>query len=69
MASVLGKLEAKKTVLLVEAGANEHLTRASRNLHGVKLVLPKEVSVYDLLKYQEVLLSEAAARKLSEALA
>ncbi|HEY3937385.1 MAG TPA: 50S ribosomal protein L4 [Bryobacteraceae bacterium] len=69
MAGVLGQLEAKKTVLLVEAGANEHLTRASRNLQGVKLVLPKEVSVYDLLKYQEVLLSEAAARKLSEALA
>jgi ribosomal protein L4 len=35
----------------------------------VKLVPTKDVNVYDLLKYQEVLLSESAARKLSEALA
>jgi large subunit ribosomal protein L4 len=69
MAGILGKLEAKNTVLLVETGENANLTRASRNLPGVKLVPTKDVSVYDLLKYQEVLLSESAARKLSEALA
>ena len=69
MASTLGKLEAKKTVLLVEAGENTNLTRASRNLPGVKLVPTRDVNVYDLLRYQEVLLSEAAARKLSEGLA
>jgi large subunit ribosomal protein L4 len=69
MAGILGKLEAKNTVLLVEAGENANLTRASRNLPGVKLVPTKGVNVYDLLKYQEVLLSESAARKLSEALA
>jgi len=69
MLSVLGKLQAKKTVLLVETAENANLTRASRNLPGVKLVPAKAVTVYDLLKYQEVLLSETAARKLSEALA
>ncbi len=69
MAGILGTLEAKNTVLLVEAGENTNLARASRNLPGVKLVPTKDVSVYDLLKYQEVLLSETAARKLSEALA
>jgi large subunit ribosomal protein L4 len=69
MSAVLGRLEAKDTVLLVETGENTNLTRASRNLPGVKLVPTKDVSVYDLLKHQEVLLSESAARKLSEALA
>jgi large subunit ribosomal protein L4 len=69
MVNVLGKLQAKKTVLLVEAGENTHLTRASRNLRGVKLLPTKDVNVYDLLRYQEVLLSETAAKKLSEALA
>ncbi len=69
MLNVLGKLEAKKTVLLVEAGENANLTRASRNLPGVKLVPTKDVNVYDLLKHQEVLLTETAAKKLSEALA
>ena len=69
MINVLGKLEAKKTVLLVENAENTNLTRASGNLPGVKLVPTKDVTVYDLLKYEQVLLSESAARKLSEALA
>jgi large subunit ribosomal protein L4 len=69
MVGVLGKLEIKKTALLVENGENENLVRASRNLKGIKLVPTKEVTVYDLLRHQEVLLSETAARKLSESLA
>lgn len=68
MLKALGTLQAKKTVLLVESGENTNLTRASRNLPGVKLLPTKDVNVYDLLRHQEVLLSETAARKLSEAL-
>jgi large subunit ribosomal protein L4 len=66
---VLGTLQTKKSVLLVETGENMNLQRASRNLEGIKLVASKDVSVYDLLKHGEVLLTEAAARKLSEGLA
>ena len=66
---VLGTLQAKKSVLLVETGENMNLQRASQNLQGVKLVASRDVSVYDLLKHGEVLLTEAAARKLSEGLA
>lgn len=69
MVNVLAKLETKKTVLLVETGENMKLDRASRNLQGVKLVPTRDVNVYDLLRYQQVLLTEAAAKKLSEALA
>jgi large subunit ribosomal protein L4 len=69
MAAVLSRLDAKKTVLLVEAAENTNLDRASRNLPGVKLVPTKDVTVYDLLKYRNLFLTEAAARKLSEALA
>ena len=68
LAHVFGTLEAKKTVLLVESGENMNLQRASQNLKGVKLVPTKEVTVYDLLKFQEVLLTETAAQKLSEGL-
>lgn len=68
--SVLGKLEINKTVLLVNHEAeNRNLTLGSRNLKGVTLVAPKDVNVYDLLRHSKVLLSESAARKLSEALA
>ncbi len=63
------RFKTKKSVLLVEANDNLNLTRASRNLPGIKLVPTRDVNVYDLLKYQEVLLTEPAAKKLSEALA
>src|SRR5271156_1893317 len=69
MRKTLDGLEVAKTVLLVDNGDNRNLTLASRNLEGVKLVVSRDVSVYDLLKYSQVLMSEAAAKKLSEALA
>src|SRR5690348_17747593 len=66
---VLDRLDAKRSVLLVEAGENRNLTLASRNIQGVKLVPTRDVNVYDLLRYNQVLLTEPAAKKLSEALA
>jgi large subunit ribosomal protein L4 len=69
MRQALATVEAHKTVLLVDNSENRNLELSSRNLEGVKLVASKDVNVYDLLGHQQVLLSEAAARKLSEALA
>jgi large subunit ribosomal protein L4 len=65
--AALDRMEATKKVLLVD-GENRNLTLGSRNLEGVKLSPPRDVTVYDLLAHNLVLLSEAAARKLSEAL-
>lgn len=70
MADVLRRLEAGRTVLLVSTPeANRNLELGSRNLPGVKLVATRDVTTYDLLAHKTVLLSEAAAKKLSEALA
>jgi large subunit ribosomal protein L4 len=70
MRQTLNGLEAKRTVLLVDNDANNrNLQLSSRNLEGVKLVLSRDVNVYDLLGHEQVLLTEAAAKKLSEALA
>ena len=66
---VLDKLEAKRSVLLVEASDNRNLTLAARNLQKVTLVPTRDLNVYDLLAHKQVLLSEPAAKKLSEALA
>ncbi len=66
--AALDRLEARKTVLLVDNGDNHNLTLGSRNLPGVTLVASREVNVYDLLGHERVLMSESAARKLSEAL-
>ncbi|HXS97678.1 MAG TPA: 50S ribosomal protein L4 [Candidatus Limnocylindrales bacterium] len=65
----LAKLEAGRTVLVVENGENRNLTLGLRNLKGVTLLPTREVNPYHLLGHKSVILSEAAARKFSEALA
>ena len=69
MRAVLTQLEVANKVLVVENGENRNLTLGTRNLEGVTLVESKDVSVYLLLGHKQVLLSETAAKKLSEALA
>ena len=70
MASVVETLGAKRTVLLVSTNeANRNLELGSRNLPGVKLVATRDVTTYDLLAHKQIVLSQAAAEKLSEALA
>ena len=68
-ASALEKLEATRTVLVVDNGENRNLGLSVRNLKGVTLLATREVNPYHLLGHRAVLISEAAARKFSEALA
>lgn len=69
--SALNKLEAKRTVLLVENGRTltEALVLGARNLAGVELVLNNEVHPYDLLRYERAIFSKAAIEELAGALA
>lgn len=66
--STLAKLEARRTVLVVDNGENKNLALGLRNLQGVTLMPTKDVNAYHLLGHQSVLLSAAAAQKFSEAL-
>jgi large subunit ribosomal protein L4 len=68
MRKTLDALEIARTVLLVDNAENRNLELSSRNLEGVKLVASRDVNVYDLLGHQQVLITEAAAKKLSEGL-
>jgi len=67
--NTLAALEAGRTVLVVENGENKNLALGVRNLKGVTLLPTREVNAYHLLGHKSVLISEAAARKFSEALA
>jgi large subunit ribosomal protein L4 len=62
-----GKKPAK--ILLVESGENRNLELGSRNLVGVTLIGSRDVHPYHLLDHPRVLITEAAAKKLSEGLA
>lgn len=79
MAAALKSLETNRKVLLIDVlpvakdgnqpEADRRLTLSARNLEGVSVLPSRDVTVYDLLNHNHVLLSEAAARRLSEALA
>jgi large subunit ribosomal protein L4 len=66
----LNKLDAKRTVLLVENGKTltQALMLGARNLKGVELVLNNEVHPYDLLRYERAIFSKAAIEQLTEVL-
>jgi large subunit ribosomal protein L4 len=67
--AALDKIDGEtRTILLVENGANLNLERASRNLEGVSLVPATALEPYDLLRHDRLMLSRAAAAKLSRAL-
>ena len=68
MRVTLNALEAKKKVLLIDNEENRNLALSTRNLEGVTLLHSREVSVYHLLGAGRVLVSRAAAERLSESL-
>jgi large subunit ribosomal protein L4 len=69
MTGVLKALEADRKALLVDLADNKNLTLSAQNIQGVKTVLTKDVNVYDVLEAGKIILSKAAAEKLSQSLA
>jgi len=67
--NALANVATGRTVLLIDIGENRNLSLGVRNLKGVTLLPTRDVNPYHLLGHQSVLLSEAAARRFSEALA
>jgi large subunit ribosomal protein L4 len=57
-----------RTILLVEPEGNRNLELASRNLEGVKLVTPRTLQAYDLLRHDRLMLSKDTALYLSKTL-
>jgi len=67
--NALANVVTGRTVLVVDNDDNRNLLLGLRNLKGVTLMPTRAVNPYHLLGHQNVLLSESAARKFSEALA
>jgi large subunit ribosomal protein L4 len=67
--NALANVVTGRTVLVVDNEDNRNLMLGIRNLEGVTLMPTREVNPYHVLLHENVVLSEAAARKFSEALA
>lgn len=58
------KIEGKALIMLPEK--NEQVQKSARNINGVKTTLVETVNVYDLLKYNKLVLTLDTVKKLEE---
>jgi large subunit ribosomal protein L4 len=56
------------SALLVDEPMNENLTLSARNLPRVKATQSTAINIVDILKYESIVLTEAAARRVAEVL-
>ena len=65
---VLEGLKLNKSTLFVVNELTDELILASRNLEGVKVILPNEVNVLDVVRYQNLVATEDAIKSIEEVL-
>lgn len=68
-AGTLSKLESPSKVLIIDNAENRNLALGSRNIPGLLLLPSRDVNPYHLLNAKQILISESAAKRLSEGLA
>ena len=65
MVSVLKNLEVKKA-LVVTDDDNKNVTLSSRNIPGVKTAFTNTINVYDILKYDKMVVAKDVISKIEE---
>ena len=58
------KVDGKALIMLPEK--NEKVQKSARNIEGVKTTLVETINVYDLLKYNKLVVTEDTVKKLEE---
>lgn len=66
MAQALKTLNAAKKSLILVGEGNESVARAAKNIAGVKVLNIQSINVYDLLKYDSLILDQEALNKIQE---
>jgi len=66
--SLLKTLKVEKSALIVINELSDNLILAVSNLSNLKLVLPNEVNTYDLVAYDNLIITKDALNSLEEAL-
>lgn len=64
LAGVLAALQAPTSALVVDDKSNENLRLSIRNMDHSQFLPPEGVNVYDLLRYQHLIVSKTAAKAL-----
>lgn len=65
MIKMINAFEVKKA-LIVTAESNENVYKSARNIPGVTVVPVNNINVYDLLKYEKLIITKDAVSKIEE---
>lgn len=65
MVNVLNNLKVNKA-LVVTGEKNENVVLSARNIEGVRTTVSNSISVYDILKYDTLVLTKDAVQKIEE---
>ena len=66
MVKVLSDLKVEGKTLIILPEKNLNVENSSRNIEGVKTILVNTINVYDLLKYNKLILPTETVKKLEE---
>lgn len=66
---ILEAVKAGKTVYIAVDEANENVYKSFRNIKGVEVVVVNNMNVYDLIKHNTLVITEAAVKKAEEVFA
>ena len=66
MVKALSNLKVEGKVLIMLPEKNEKVQKSARNIEGVKTTLVETINVYDLLKYNKLVVTEDTVKKLEE---
>ena len=66
MVKTLSNLKVEGKTLIIVADKNENVYLSSRNIEGVKAITLNMINVYDLLKYNKLVLPLETVKKLEE---
>ena len=66
MVKALSNLKVEEKALIMLPEKNEKVQKSARNIEGVKTTLVETINVYDLLKYNKLVVTEDTVKKLEE---
>ncbi len=66
MVGVMDALKVNKALIVLDGEDNDNVELSARNIAGVRTVYSNAINVYDILKYDTVIITKSAVNKIEE---
>ena len=66
MVAVLDALKVNKALVILDGEDNANVAVSARNIEGVRTIPVNAINVYDIMKYETVILTKSAVAKIEE---